>query len=292
MWVGIFVILGVAAVLVSLFTLTDAALFRGRYKIQTIVADAGGIRRGDPVQMRGVNIGRVMTFRIVPEGVAVTLEIDGEYPIPVDSQVELRSSGLLGSMVANVVPGASEQYLTWGDTLPGTIGKGIFDQIDELQGHADQALVRVQNLLDEQTIQNVHEGGRDLRQLLRQLNEVTTQQRGELAALTGSLRRSAEGLEKTAAGPQLNRAVQRLDALTERLDSTAAALDRSSHSAERILARMDQGEGTLGRLSRDAALYDRAAEAAASLKKAADELAALAADVRAQPKKYVHLSIF
>lgn len=292
LWVGIFVIFGVVAVLVSLFTLTDAALFRGRYKVQTVVADAGGIRRGDPVQMRGVNIGRVMTFRIVPQGVAVTLEIEGEYPIPADSQVELRSSGLMGGMVANVVPGTSAQDLDWGDTLPGTIGKGIFDQIDELQGHADQALVRVQNLLDEQTIQNVHEGSRDLRQLLGQLNETAAQQRGELAALTGSLRRSAEALEKVASGPRLDRAAQRIDDLTERLDSTAAALDRSSRAAERILTRMDQGEGTLGKLSRDEALYDRAAEAAASLKQAADELSGLAADVRAQPKKYIHLSIF
>ena len=292
LWVGVFVILGVAAILISLFTLTDAALFRGRYKIQTVVKDAGGIRRGDPVQMRGVNIGRVMSFKIMPEGVAVTLEIEGDYPIPTDSQVELRSSGLLGGMVANVVPGTSEQELNWGDTLPGTIGTGVFDQIDELQSQADQALIRVQKLLDEQTIQNVHEGGDDLRKLLRQLNEVTTQQRGELVAITGSLRHASESLEKTFTGPQLSRAVQRIDALTEKLDSTAAALDRSSHSAESILGRMDRGEGTLGKLSRDEALYDRASEAAAGLKKAADELSGLAADIRAEPGKYIHLSIF
>ncbi|MBI2504328.1 MAG: MCE family protein, partial [Candidatus Latescibacteria bacterium] len=271
---------------------TDAALFRARYKIQTVVKDAGGIRRGDPVQMRGVNIGRVTSFRIMPEGVAVTLEIEGEYLIPTDSQVELRSSGLLGGMVANVVPGTSEQEVGWGDVLPGTIGKGVFDQIDELQSQADMALIRVQKLLDEQTIQNVHEGGDDLRRLLRQLNEVTTQQRGELVAITGSLRRASEGLEKTAAGPQLSRAMQRIDTLTEKLDSTAAALDRSARSAESILARMDRGEGTLGKLSRDEALYDRAAEAAAGMKKAAEELAGLAADIRAEPKKYIHLSIF
>ena len=292
LWVGAFVIMGAAAIIIALFTLTDAALFRGRYKIQTVVKDAGGIRRGDPVQMRGVNIGRVTSFKIVPEGVAVTLEIEGEYAVPTDSQVELRSSGLLGGMVANVVPGTSEHETSWGDILPGTIGKGVFDQIDELQTQADQALIRVQRLLDEQTIQNVHEGGDDLRKLLRQLNEVTTQQRGELVEITGSLRRSAEGLEKMAAGPHLNRAVQRIDALTEKLDSTAAALDRSSHSAENILARIDRGEGTLGKLSKDEALYDRAAEAAAGMKKAAEELSGLAADIRAEPKKYLQLSIF
>ena len=99
LWVGVLVIVGVASIFAALFTLTDAAMFRGRYIITTLVSDAGGIRRGDPVQMRGVNIGRVMRFRITPEGVAVTLEIEGEYPIPKDSKVELRGSGLLGTLM-------------------------------------------------------------------------------------------------------------------------------------------------------------------------------------------------
>lgn len=292
LWVGLFVVLGVVAILTALYTLTDAALFRGRYIIQTVVQDAGGIRRGDPVQMRGVNIGRVASFHIVPAGVAVNMEIEGQYAIPTDSKMELRSSGLLGGMVANVIPGAAEQEVSWGDTLPGSMGKGIFDQIDALQVQADQALSRVQRLLDEKTIQNVHEGGDDLQQLLRRLNEMTAEQRDEFASLTQSLRRAAESLEKTAAGPEIERSVKRIDALTGQLNDLVATLDQSARSAESILARIDRGEGSLGKLTQDEALYDNAAAAAASLKKAADELANLAEDIRKQPTKYVKLSVF
>jgi len=292
LWVGVFVILGVVAVIISLSTLTDAALFRGRYLVQTLVPDAGGIRRGDPVQMRGVNIGRVASFHIVPEGVMVKLEIENEYTIPVDSQVELRSIGLLGGMVANVVPGPAAEEAGWGDILPGTIGKGVFDQFDEMQLQAEKALNRVQRLLDERTIENVHAGGDDLRQLARQLNEATTQQRSELLALVQSLRRSAESLEETATGPEVGRSVQRLDALIGKLDSTAVALGRSARSAESLLAGIEKGEGSLGKLARDGALYDNAAAAAASLKQAAEEVGRLAADIRAQPRKYVQVSLF
>ena len=91
--VGLFVIVGVLSVLGALFTFTDAALFRGRYIVTTIVPDAGGIRKGDPVQMRGVNIGRVKSFHISPEGVAIRLEVEGEYKIPSDSRVELEVGG-------------------------------------------------------------------------------------------------------------------------------------------------------------------------------------------------------
>jgi phospholipid/cholesterol/gamma-HCH transport system substrate-binding protein len=94
-------------VLITLFTLTDAATFRGRYVVTTVVPDAGGIRRGDPVQMRGVNIGRVQAFHISEAGVAVRFEIEGEYKIPKDSKVELKSFSLLSGLAAIVIPGSS-----------------------------------------------------------------------------------------------------------------------------------------------------------------------------------------
>ncbi|MDA0338210.1 MAG: MlaD family protein, partial [bacterium] len=190
LWVGVFVILGIASALLALLSLTDAALFRGRYVVLTVVPNAGGIRRGDPVQMRGVNIGRVTKFRIGEQGVLVDLEIDGIYPIPSDSHVELRSSGLMGGMVANVVPGTAESTAGWNDTLSGEIQQGVFDQAGALQTEATQALDRIQRLLDEKTISNVHEGGQDLRLLLRDLAQTAGQQRGELEALAQSLRRS------------------------------------------------------------------------------------------------------
>jgi ABC-type transporter Mla subunit MlaD len=74
-WVGLFVVAGILATVILLAVMTDAALFRGRYIVTTTVPNAGGIRKGDPVQMRGVNIGRIMGFGIGPKDVDVRLEI-------------------------------------------------------------------------------------------------------------------------------------------------------------------------------------------------------------------------
>jgi phospholipid/cholesterol/gamma-HCH transport system substrate-binding protein len=195
-------------------------------------------------------------------------------------------------MVANIIPGTSTQKARGGFVLQGSVAKGLFDQIDELESSAGKVLVRVQSLLDEKTIQNFHEGGDDLRKLMGQLNEVATEQRGEFAALTGSLRHTAEALEKTATGPEIDRSVKRIDVVTAKLDSIASVLDRTARSSESILARIERGEGSLGKLTKDDALYDNAAEAASTMKAAAEEFARLAADVRAQPKKYLKLSLF
>jgi phospholipid/cholesterol/gamma-HCH transport system substrate-binding protein len=291
-WVGLFVVAGLAVTLVTLAVMTDAALFRGRYIISTNVPNAGGIRKGDPVQMRGVNIGRIMGFTIAQQGVDMKLEIEGEYPIPKDSRVEVKASGLLGGMVAEVIPGSSPQAMGWGDSIPGVSGIGLFDKMDTLAGEADRVARKVQGLLSDETVKDLQGGAAGARRSLEQLQAILKEQRGELRALTASLRRSSEGLEKVTTGPELERTVKRVDELAQKLDGTIGTLDRSSKSLESILGRMDRGEGTLGKLSTDDTLYKNASEASANLNKATVELNKLLADFQAHPKKYINLEIF
>jgi phospholipid/cholesterol/gamma-HCH transport system substrate-binding protein len=291
-WVGLFVVAGLAATVITLAVMTDAALFRGRYIITTSVPNAGGIRKGDPVQMRGVNIGRILGFTISQQGVDVRLEIEGEYPIPKDSRVEVKASGLLGGMVAEVIPGSSAEKVGWGDRLPGASGIGLFDKMDTLAGEADKVAVKVQNLLSDDMVKDLQGGAAGARESLESLRAILREQREDLRALTTSLRRSAEGMEKVTSGPELERTVRRVDALVGRLDGTLDTLDRSSKSVESILARMDRGEGTLGKLSTDDTLYKNASEATANLNKATEELNKLLADFQAHPRKYINLKIF
>jgi phospholipid/cholesterol/gamma-HCH transport system substrate-binding protein len=291
-WVGLFVVAGIAATIILLAVMTDAALFRGRYIITTNVPNAGGIRKGDPVQMRGVNIGRIISFGIGQKDVDVRLEIESEYPIPKDSRVELKASGLLGGMVAEVVPGASAEKAAWGDRIPGASGIGLFDKMDTLAGEADKVAVRVQNLLSDEMVKDLQGGASDARKSLESLQAMLKEQRGELRALSASLKRSAEGMEKVTTGPELERTVKRVDRLVERLDGTLGTLDRSSKSVESILGRMDRGEGTLGKLSTDDTLYKNASEATANLNKATQELNKLLADFQEHPRKYINLKVF
>jgi phospholipid/cholesterol/gamma-HCH transport system substrate-binding protein len=291
-WVGLFVVAGLAATLLTLAVMTDAALFRGRYIVSSTVPTAGGIRKGDPVQMRGVNIGRIMSFTIAREGVDMRLEIEGEYPIPKDSRVEVKASGLLGGMVAEVIPGASAEALKWGDRVPGVSGIGLFDKMDTLAVEADKVAVKVQGLLSDEMVKDLQGSASGAREALAGLQAILREQRGELRALTASLRRSAEGVEKAAGGPELERTVKRLDELTVKLDGTLGTLDRSATSLDSILGRMDRGEGTLGKLSTDDTLYRNASEASANLNKATVELNKLLADFQAHPRKYINLEVF
>ena len=233
-WVGLFVVAGIAATIILLAVMTDAALFRGRYIITTNVPNAGGIRKGDPVQMRGVNIGRIIGFGIGQKDVDVRLEIEGEYKIPKDSRVEVKAAGLLGGMVAEVIPGASAEAVAWGDRIPGASGIGLFDKMDTLAGEADKVAVKVQGLLSDSMVKDLQGGASDARKSLASLQAILKEQRGELRALSASLKRSAEGMEKATTGPELERTVKRVDELVQRLDGTVGTLDESSKSLASI----------------------------------------------------------
>jgi phospholipid/cholesterol/gamma-HCH transport system substrate-binding protein len=283
--VGFFVLVGFLAVVIALFTLMDVGTLRNRYMVTTVVPDAAGIRKGDPVQMLGVNIGRVRGFEIAPNGVRVRMELSRDYPVPADSRVELVSSGLLGGTVAEVIPGESSEILRREGVLAGATGHGLMATAGDLSTRADDVLARVQTVLSDQTVGAVGSSALELQRMLVDMSALAAQQRQELAALSASLRRSAAGVESAATAPELASSIARLDAITQQLNTTICSLDRASGSLESVLGRMDRGEGTLGRLSRDEELYT-------NLNQAALNLNCLATDIRENPRKYINVRVF
>lgn len=285
--VGLFVIAGLAAVLIILFMMTDPATFRGRYELSTVVENAGGIRSGDPVQMRGVNIGRVRRFSLVPEGVIIALEIEGIWEIPEDSRTRLVSNGLLGGRTVDVVQGESPRRAARGAVLPGELVASALESADEFGADVQDMLGRASRLLSDTTLAAVQGGATELERLLMELSSVVETQRGELSRLTASLNRTAGELEGAAgtAGPDLARTMARADSTMLQLNRASGTLDDAATSLRTVLGRMERGEGTLGRLATDEALYT-------NLNRASEAMATLLEDVRVNPGRYVRLRIF
>ena len=295
--VGIFVLVGILSVLFALFLLTDPGTFRGRYYVSTLVETAGGIRKGDPVQLRGVNIGRIRSFEIQDNGVRVRMELEGEYPVPSDSRVYLSSNGLLGGVVATILPGRSRQKLADGGILPSTDAAGagasdIMATATAVGTRADTVLGRAQALLSQQTIGAVQTSATELQAMLTELSALAAEQRRELQGVSGSLRRSAAGVEGAATRPELARAIARTDSIALRLDAAARSFNAAGESMAGIAGRIDRGEGTLGKLSRDESLYNNLNAAAANINQTATRYGSLAEDIQANPKKYINLRVF
>lgn len=292
-WVGLFAIVGVVAALVTLIMLTDPGTFRGRADVYAVLPDAGGLRNGDPVRMLGVNIGRVTDFDLVDdESVRIRLELERRFDVPADSRLRLRSAGLVGGMVAEIEPGSSEEMLEGGETIPGTIVRGLLDPGSEGVSRVDTLLMRAEGVVSERIVEDLTESVGELRSLITETRVLVSAQREDLTALTGALRASAQNLERATAGPELQRAVTRIDSLTAQLNVASGNLTTTSASLQEVLGRIERGEGTLGLLSADDSLYHSLTGAAAGLEAATESLNVLLEDVRANPRKYINLEIF
>jgi phospholipid/cholesterol/gamma-HCH transport system substrate-binding protein len=283
--VGLFVVVGLLAVLVALFALTDPGTFRGRYHVSTVVQDAGGIRKGDPVQLKGVNIGRIRDFTITGRGVRISMELDAQYPVPADSRISIVSGGLLQSMVAEVVPGDSPERVRDGAVLPSAEQATFTQTAEQLGGRADTVLLRAADLLSRDNIASVGASTQQMQELLVALTGLAAEQRQQLNALTSSLTRSARGIEGAATQPELARALARTDSMSLRLDAATASLQQASTSLASLVTRMESGEGTLGKLMRDDRLYD-------NLNAAVTDLNRLTTDIRQNPRRYINVSVF
>lgn len=284
--VGIFVILGIAAFFTVLFLMTSPGTFRGRYMVTTHVEDAQGIRRGDPVRMRGINIGRVHAFELAPAGgVVITLEVEGEWPIPAGSTTELISLGFLGGLVVSVLPGPGEGSVAPWEMLPGASGGGVLDTAENLAVEAEDIFGRIQAVLSDSSIAGTGEAVTQLRDLLGEFYEIVDGQATEVHALTASLRRSAENFEQLSGAEEWRAALASAEATLATVERTSSTVQESVASLTVILGRIERGEGTLGRLSTDDSLYDTAVETTASLR-------ALLDDIRENPDRYVTIEIF
>ncbi len=281
LWVGAFVLAGVAAVLILLYALTDPSLFRGRYVVSLLVDDAQGIRNGDAVRMRGVQIGRVRGFVMRPEGVTVRLELDRDFEVAEDSQVILRTINVLGEMAAEVHPGTSERPLRDGAVIRGQRGPELIGSVSGVASEARQTLDRVQALLSPETVEDVEASSHQLRQLIESLRALSAELRG----LTRSARASTERLELLSTSDELPETLATLD-------EVARSLDVASGSAAVLLVRLQRGEGTLGRLLRDDTLYVESTTAAQRVAAAATAVERLAEDIRKRPERYLSITIF
>ncbi|MFA7344825.1 MAG: outer membrane lipid asymmetry maintenance protein MlaD [Terrimicrobiaceae bacterium] len=112
--VGIFVLLGVAAVAYLTMKLGTGSMVGGdTYLVEARFANAGGLHGGCSVHMAGVAVGRVEKVRLDPADFSAiaTLRIQSALRLPTDSMASIKTTGLIGDKHVSISPGADEIFL-------------------------------------------------------------------------------------------------------------------------------------------------------------------------------------
>ena len=147
MWVGLFVMVGLAAVL--FLALKSANLlslnFQSDYRVTARFDNIGGLKPKAAVKSAGVVVGRVesITFDDKTYQARVTLALESRYAFPKDSSLKVLTSGLLGEQYIGIEAGADEKLLAAGDAVSATqsavvlenlIGQFLFSKAAEGSG--------------------------------------------------------------------------------------------------------------------------------------------------------------
>lgn len=123
-WVGLFVLLGAAALLfLSLQAANLLGLnFDAGYRVTAKFDNIGGLKPQAAVRSAGVVVGRVesITFDDKAYQARVTLLLQERYAFPKDSSLKILTSGLLGEQYIGIEAGADEKSLAAGDTVAAT----------------------------------------------------------------------------------------------------------------------------------------------------------------------------
>jgi len=132
-WVGLFVILGLAALV--FLALQSANLlnlnWQSGYRVSAKFDNIGGLKPKAAVRGAGVVVGRVraINFDDATFQARVELEIDKRYLFPKDSSLKILTSGLLGDQYIGIEPGADEKNLTDGDSIAATQSAVVLENL-------------------------------------------------------------------------------------------------------------------------------------------------------------------
>lgn len=132
-WVGLFVLLGAAAIL--FLALQSANLlslsFQPTYRVVAKFDNIGGLKRQAAVKSAGVVVGRVDSIGLDDKTfqARVTLALDTRYTFPKDSSMKILTSGLLGEQYIGIEPGADEKNLAAGDTITTTQSAVVLENL-------------------------------------------------------------------------------------------------------------------------------------------------------------------
>lgn len=244
---GIITIIGVAALLASVIFLRGGlALRRQGYELHMVLGSAGGIALGAPVQMAGIDVGRVERLDLTERRQArISMRIRPGITIPAGSRFAIASSGLLGDRLVAILPGPPEGP----PIAPGTVVVGedpltvdqLFERVTNLARQAEEALSSINRLIGDPALADG---------LLETVQEAR--------AVTRSVRRSAESIERTTAALERSFTTE-APAIAQRLTEMAAGLANTAAEVAALVKDVSAEGKTAAQIRATVASIERAA---------------------------------
>ncbi len=253
-----------------------------------------GLVVSSPVTISGLNVGKVSKISIDNSTgkVTVELQIKSDFPIKKNSIAEIYAPSPIGGKQIAILPSKDGALAVTGDTLISSSKLGLTDEvakqivplkdkISKLLDNANVMLENVNQVLDAKTKENLKSSLAELNETLAQFKAASSQVNTLLADNKSKINGTMTNLEKASVNfSKVSDSLAKVN-----IGPTVKNLQKTLENVNKMMADLQSGKGTMGKLMKDDALY-------LNFNKTSKELELLLQDLRLNPTRYVNVSLF
>lgn len=293
--VAVLVILSIVLFYWGFNFLKGKNLFDTSNKLYVYYDNVAGLVPSSPVTLNGLVIGKINTIEILPDGkMKIEMFITNEdVKIAKSSLAEIQGLGVMGGREIAIITNFSDKnYTSSGDTLKASNTLGLTDKlaqeigpvkskVEALLDNANNLMSKLNATLDASTQQKLKSAIASLEVTMAEFSQTSKSINGLLADNKTKLNTTLSNFEKTSGNlNNMSSSLEKAD-----LGGTVKKLETTLENVNGIMANLQQGKGSMGKLLSDDAMYT-------NLTKTSKELELLLQDLRLNPTRYVNVSVF
>ena len=254
-----------------------------------------GLAPSAPVTLNGLAIGKIekITINPVDGKLLVELQIKTEFPISKSSLATIYEPGFIGGKQIAIEPNFSDKTVVEsGDRLKANVRLGLTESLSKklvpLQDKIEKVLVNADNLIsgintvfDKKTQDDLKKSIAELSSTMEQFHKASAGVNSLLVDNKAQINGAVTNFNKTATNfAKISDSINKAD-----LGKTVKTLNATLAKVNGIMADLEAGNGSMGKLLKDDAFYN-------NLSKTSKELELLLQDVRLYPTRYINVSLF
>lgn len=284
-------------------------VFSTQKKFYVIYDNTEGLMATRPVTINGYQIGQVNNIAFHPDQsgrLVVTLQVSDEFPITQGTVSKIYSASIMGEKSISLHTKKGAPLALSGDTLMGDTERDLTQEVnmqlapikartEELLGTLDTVIGLASGFLDQRTsdnfkstIESIEKTFQSVQQSASEISEYLSDNKGNFDAVSENFRVLSE--ELAANSSNISATIKNVEAISDslanaRLTETVNNMESITARFDRLMAELETGQGAASKIIYDEDVY-------VNLKQATENLNRLLLDIKYNPNKYLHVSVF
>jgi len=276
--------------------------FKNTANYYAVYDNVGGLAESSPVEINGYKVGVVQSIEFLDATsgrLLVVFSVSKDFKLPVNTVAEVLPVSLIAGMKAQFIYGNGPGFYSDGDTIPGLLSESILSTLDDviepikvkvmaMVTVLDSVINSINDVIDPEFKENLSGTMAHLNNTTGSLDRILGSKEEELKKTLENITRFSDMLSSNT--PKLNNTFSNLESITDTLAAadlynSISNLKASLEKASTLIENLNDGKGSAGQILTNDSLYT-------NLNNSLGSLNLLLEDVKINPKRYVHFSLF